>query len=162
MFSICEFQFSYIYRIVSLITHVVYRYTPATESFEKWKNMNRKSLEYVQLKNERSEFLWQVLEKVLPINIKERAHIVKVGTPLTHKRFLRRHNGSYGPAIRAPDESFPFPTTPIDNLLLCGDSCFPGIGVPAVAGSGILAANSVSIDSLGPQLKLLKMLKELK
>lgn len=67
--------------------------------------------------------------------------------------------GSYGPAIRAGEASFPFPGTPIKKLLVCGDSCFPGIGVPAVAGSGILAANSVSLDSVIPQMKLLKELR---
>ena len=70
------------------------------------------------------------------------------------------HQGSYGPAIVAgTDEPFPFPKTPVKGLLVCGSSCFPGIGVPAVAGSGILAANSVSLDSLRPQLKLLERLK---
>jgi phytoene dehydrogenase-like protein len=85
--------------------------------------------------------------------------IFKLRTPLTHQRFLRRHRGSYGPAIRAGEGDFPFPGTPVKGLLVCGDSCFPGIGIPAVAGSGILAANSVSLDSLRPQLKLLEGLK---
>ena len=80
-------------------------------------------------------------------------------TPLTHQRFLNRYKGSYGPAIRAGEASFPFPGTPVDGLLVCGDSTFPGIGVPAVAGSGILAANSVSWDSIGPQMKLLKEMR---
>ena len=44
-------------------------------------------------------------------------------------------------------------------LLVCGDSCFPGIGVPAVAGSGMIAANSVSLDSIGKQLEVLQTLK---
>jgi len=43
---------------------------------------------------------------------------------------------------------------------MCGDSCFPGIGIPAVAGSGFLAANSVSFDSIGPQLKLLETYRQ--
>ena len=85
-------------------------------------------------------------------------------TPLTHQRFLRRYRGSYGPAIVAGDGSatFPFPSTPVQGLLLCGDSCFPGIGVPAVAGSGLLAAHSVDLKSLRPQLKLLERLRESK
>ena len=82
-----------------------------------------------------------------------------LSTPLTHQRFLRRYRGSYGPAIRAGEASFPFPNTPIEGLLVCGDSCFPGIGVPAVAGSGFLAANSVSFASIGPQLKLLESMR---
>ena len=33
--------------------------------------------------------------------------------------------------------------TPIPRLLCCGDSVFPGIGVPAVAASGCIAAHSL-------------------
>ena len=138
---------------------VLHIYTPATEDFKRWEGLDRKSEAYKALKQERSLYLWHVLEKVLP-DIKERAVISRVGTPLTHKRFLNRHEGSYGPAIRAGEASFPFPNTPVKGLLVCGDSCFPGIGVPAVAGSGFLAANSVSFDSLKPQLELLKTLRE--
>ena len=64
------------------------------------------------------------------------------------------------PAIVAGEGSFHFPQTPVKNLLLCADSCFPGIGVPAVAGSGLLAANSISLASVQPQLKLLEKLKQ--
>ena len=133
-------------------------YTPATEDFSKWKGLDRKSKEYQQLKDERSEYLWTVLEKIIP-DIRERAVLSSVGTPLTHKRFLNRYQGSYGPAIRADEGSFPFPSTPVKGLLACGDSCFPGIGVPAVAGSGLLTANSVSFDSIGPQMKLLESMR---
>jgi phytoene dehydrogenase-like protein len=134
---------------------VLHIYTPATEEFARWDKVDKKSAEYKALKEERSQYLWQVLEKVIP-DIRDRAHVVRVGTPLTHRRFLRRYKGSYGPAIKAGEGSFPFPGTPIKGLLVCGDSCFPGIGVPAVAGSGLLAANSVSFDSIKPQIELLK------
>jgi len=137
---------------------VLHIYTPATEDFQKWEHLDRRSEEYQALKVERSQFLWKVLTKTIP-DIKERVTIQKIGTPLTHARFLRRYRGSYGPAIKAGEASFPFPGTPIQQLLTCGDSCFPGIGVPAVAGSGILAAHSVSLDSIKPQLKLLESLK---
>eukprot|EP00957_Ditylum_brightwellii_P037931 2868929-Ditylum_brightwellii.AAC.1 len=137
---------------------VLHAYTPATEDFARWENIDRKSPEYEALKEERSAYLWTTLEKIIP-DVRERAQVVRVGTPLTHRRFLRRHRGSYGPAIIAGEGSFPFPNTPVKGLLLCGDSCFPGIGVPAVAGSGILAANSVSLDSIKPQLELLETLK---
>ena len=137
---------------------VLHIYTPATEDFARWEGIDRKSEEYNQLKEERSQYLWTVLEKIIP-DIRTRTKLVQIGTPLTHQRFLNRHRGSYGPAIVAGEGSFPFPKTPVDGLLVCGDSCFPGIGVPAVAGSGILAANSVSLDSVGKQLELLEGLK---
>lgn len=138
---------------------VLHIYTPATEDYARWEGLDRKSDAYKKLKEERSQYLWTVLEKVIP-DIRSRAKLVQVGTPLTHERFLNRHRGSYGPAIIAGEGSFPFPKTPVAGLLLCGDSCFPGIGVPAVAGSGILAANSVGLESVGKQLELLKGLRK--
>ena len=35
-------------------------------------------------------------------------------------------------------------TTPIPRLLATGDSTFPGIGLPAVAASGAIAANTLT------------------
>ena len=79
---------------------VLHIYTPATEDYEVWKpyENDTKSQEYKALKEQRSQHLWNVLESIIP-DIRSRATITQVGTPLTHKRFLRRHKGSYGPAI---------------------------------------------------------------
>jgi len=49
-------------------------------------------------------------------------------------------------------------TTPIRNLLACGDSCFPGIGLPGVAASGTIAANTL-VD-VSKQLKLMDELEK--
>lgn len=138
---------------------VLHAYTPATEEYERWEGLDRKSEAYSLLKEERSRYLWKVLEKIIP-DIRSRVTHVQVGTPLTHERFLRRYKGSYGPAIKAGEGSFPFPTTPIKGLLVVGDSCFPGIGVPAVAGSGLLAANSVSLETITAQLEVLDRLEQ--
>jgi phytoene dehydrogenase-like protein len=62
------------------------------------------------------------------------------GSPLTHERFLRRARGTYGAAT---EDYLKDGSTPIENLVLAGDSIFPGIGVPAVAISGASAANSL-------------------
>ena len=138
---------------------VLHIYTHATEWFDCWENVQRNTPEYNQLKEEPSAFLWGgVLEKVIP-DIRQRAVHYQVGTPLTHQRCLNRHRGTYGPTIYAGEASFPFPNTPIKNLLICGDSFFLGIGVPAVSGSGMIAANSVSLDSIGRQLDVLQKLK---
>jgi phytoene dehydrogenase-like protein len=108
---------------------VLHAYTPATEDYARWAGLDRKSMEYGRLKLERSQFLWNVLERIMP-DIRQRAVHVRVGTPLTHERFLRRHEGSYGPALHAErDGSFPWAKTPVDGLLTVGDSNFPGIGV---------------------------------
>lgn len=82
------------------------------------------------------------MEKIIP-DIRDRVKLKLVGTPLTHERYLRRSEGTYGPAVRAGKESFPGPATNIPGLLCCGDSTMPGIGVPAVAASGMIAANSL-------------------
>jgi len=67
-----------------------------------------------------------------------------VGTPPTHERFQRRHRWTYGAAYRADEgRVFPGPATPLPGLFCCGDSTMPGIGVPAVAMSGMIAAGAV-------------------
>eukprot|EP00891_Asterochloris_glomerata_P008859 jgi/Astpho2/8859/e_gw1.00129.7.1_t len=122
--------------------HVLHAYLPATEPFHLWENLQRGSPEYLQLKEERSQVLWAAVEKVIP-DIRSRTEIEMVGTPLTHKHFLRRHRGTYGPGIVAGEGTFPFQGTSIPGLMCCGDSTFPGIGLPAVAASGAITANSM-------------------
>ncbi|XP_020594585.1 prolycopene isomerase 1, chloroplastic-like [Phalaenopsis equestris] len=88
--------------------------------------------------------MWKAVERVLGSGFnREKCEVALVGTPLTHKRFLRRHRGTYGPAIKAGESSFPGHSTPISRLFCCGDSTFPGIGVPAVAASGAIVANTL-------------------
>lgn len=123
--------------------HLIHAYTAANEPFGLWKDMKRGSEEYNRMKEERSECVWKALEKVIP-DVRERTELKLVGTPLTHQRFVRRYNGSYGPGILAGKQSWPTATSAVDGLLLCGDSVFPGIGVPAVAASGFIAANTIA------------------
>jgi phytoene dehydrogenase-like protein len=123
--------------------HVVHAYTAGNEPYEVWEGLKLKSPEYEAKKQERSAVLWQALEKVIP-DIRERCKIQLVGTPLTHERFLRRHRGTYGAGYRADQgQVFPGATTPLPGLLCCGDSTMPGVGVPAVAISGMIAAGAV-------------------
>jgi phytoene dehydrogenase-like protein len=91
-----------------------------------------------------SQVLWRAVERVIP-DIRARADVARVGTPLTHRRYLRRHRGSYGPGPVLPGRGAPLPgaRTPLPGLLACGDTTFPGIGLPAVAASGMIAANSL-------------------
>lgn len=135
--------------------HVIHVYTPGNEPYDLWQGMDPQSQEYAQQKQVRSEVMWQALERIIP-DIRSRCEVTLVGTPLTHERFLRRHRGSYGPAIKAGVGIFPGPGTPLPGLLCCGDSTFPGIGLPAVAASGMIAANT-----LAPVQKHLEMLKDI-
>lgn len=123
--------------------HCVHAYTAGNEPYELWQGMDRKSEEYARLKEERSQCLWEALERVIP-DIRARAELKMVGTPLTHERFLRRAGGSYGPAIEAGKAAFPGPGTDVEGLYCAGDSTLPGIGVPAVAGSGLMCANTIA------------------
>ena len=122
--------------------HTLHVYTPGSETYELWKGMTRGSAAYLAQKQQRSQVMWQALERVIP-DIRQRTTLNLTGTPLTHERYLRRYRGSYGPAIQAGKALFPGPLTPIKGLLCCGDSTFPGIGLPAVAASGMIAAHSI-------------------
>eukprot|EP01026_Neomeris_dumetosa_P002649 TRINITY_DN107153_c0_g2_i2.p1 TRINITY_DN107153_c0_g2~~TRINITY_DN107153_c0_g2_i2.p1 ORF type:complete len:562 (+),score=64.71 TRINITY_DN107153_c0_g2_i2:66-1751(+) len=135
--------------------HVLHAYLPATEPYSIWKNLDKSSAKYAELKEKRSQVLWKAVERVIP-DIRERVEISMVGTPLTHQHFLRRHEGTYGPGIKAGQGQFPNPITPIPGLYACGDSVFPGIGLPAVAASG---ANTAA--TLVPVWDHLQMLEEI-
>ncbi|QHO20930.1 Prolycopene isomerase [Arachis hypogaea] len=133
--------------------HVLHAYIPGTEPFELWEGLERTSPEYRKLKAERSEVIWKAVERVLGEGFRrEKCEVKLVGSPLTHRRFLRRHRGTFGPALEAGKESFPGSSTPIPQLFCCGDSTFPGIGIPAVAASGAIAANSLVSVSQHSQL----------
>eukprot|EP00898_Chlorokybus_atmophyticus_P001095 jgi/Chlat1/1987/Chrsp158S02312 len=73
----------------------------------------------------------------------------EVGTPRTHRRFLARDDGTYGPIpSRRPLGllGMPFNTTSVPGLYCVGDSCFPGQGVNAVAFSGMACAHRIAAD----------------
>lgn len=133
--------------------HILHAYTPGTEPFELWEGLDRRSSEYKELKAQRSEVIWKAVERALgPGFDREKCEVKLIGTPLTHKRYLRRNRGTYGPAIKAGKGSFPGHSTPISQLFCCGDSTFPGIGVPAVAASGAIVANTLVSVSQHSQL----------
>ncbi|BAY20721.1 amine oxidase [Calothrix sp. NIES-2100] len=135
--------------------HTIHVYTPGNEPYALWLGMDRKSPEYGEQKRLRAEVMWQALERIIP-DIRSRCEVTLIGTPLTHERFLRRDRGSYGPAIKAGVAMFPGPTTPLPGFMCCGDSTFPGIGLPAVAASGMIAANT-----LAPVQQHLAMLQDI-
>lgn len=137
---------------------IVHAYTPATEPFERWRGLEPGSEEYEKLKDERSAVLWRAVNRIFGQDVREIAHMRMVGTPITHSRFLNRANGTYGPAIdaRLGGLGLPFPRRgeTASGLYTVGDCTFPGIGVPAVAASGWLVANSFA--TVGEHAKLLR------
>lgn len=116
--------------------HVVHAYT--LEPFAGWQRDDT----YETRKRQQAEPLFRALERVIP-DLRGRIVLELIGTPLTHAHYLRRYQGTYGPAIAAGKGMFPSCHTPISGLYRVGDSTLPGIGVPAVAASGILCANSL-------------------
>ncbi|MEB3358729.1 MAG: NAD(P)/FAD-dependent oxidoreductase [Synechococcales bacterium] len=131
--------------------HVVHAYT--LEPYAGW----QRDESYPQRKRQQAEPLFRALEKVIP-DVRDRLTVELIGTPLTHAHYLRRHQGTYGPAIAAGQATFPDNRTPIPGLYRVGDSTLPGIGVPAVAASGILCANTLvepgKVREVLEQLKL--------
>ena len=121
--------------------HIIHAFTPS--SIENWDNLKRK--DYLKKKNEYLEFILNKISNIIP-NIKENIDHKEIGTPITHKKFLGRFEGSYGPI---PNKkllgllSMPFNTTKIENLYCVGDSCFPGQGLNAVAFSGYACAHKI-------------------
>lgn len=130
--------------------HVIHAYTPGNEPMKYWDGLDRNSDEYKALKEERSQVLWRAVEKAIP-DVRKRAEVVMVGTPVTQARFLRRARGTYGGTgwIQPDQDVIPITSasTPLDGLLVVGDSNFPGPGVPSVAAHGWAAANEL----IGPR-----------
>ena len=123
--------------------HVMHAYTPANEPWEEWDNLQRGTEDYQEQRGRRCQVFWDVLEQRIP-DIRNRCRVVMEGTPLTHRHYLSTYQGSYGTALSAAKGMFPGVTTPIQGLLQCGSSCFPGIGIPPVAASGAMAAHAIT------------------
>ena len=124
--------------------HIVHTFTPS--SIENWINLSPK--EYRHKKEFEATLLIEKLEKILP-GISENITHKEVGTPKTHRRFLGRYKGSYGPipSFKLPGLlPMPFNKTGIKDLYCVGDSCFPGQGLNAVAFSGFACAHKVGAD----------------
>tara|TARA_B100000579_G_scaffold339929_1_gene291407 strand:- start:3013 stop:4575 length:1563 start_codon:yes stop_codon:yes gene_type:complete len=122
-------------------SHIVHAFTPSSMDF--WEGLSTK--EYLAKKKEDGDKLIEKLEKLFP-NLSQNILHKEIGSPKTHKRFLSRNKGSYGPipAMRLPGLlPMPFNTTKIKGLYCVGDSCFPGQGLNAVAFSGYACAHII-------------------
>lgn len=122
-------------------SHIVHAFTPS--SMNEWKNLSQK--EYLAKKQLDSKKLIAKIEEVFP-NLSDNINHIEIGSPRSHKRFLGRHKGTYGPIPSmklAGLLPMPFNTTGIRNLYCVGDSCFPGQGLNAVAFSGFACAHKI-------------------
>jgi prolycopene isomerase len=124
--------------------HIVHTFTPS--SMEGWKGLCPAA--YRAKKQADADRLIARLEAILPGLAGAITHR-EVGTPRSHRRFLGRLGGSYGPipAMRLPGLlPMPFNRTGISGLYCVGDSCFPGQGLNAVAFSGFACAHRIGAD----------------
>ena len=134
--------------------HVIHAYGAGNEPYDLWKEFEGKtnSKEYKAFKEERARPIFDAIAKRAP-DARKSAVVEQIASPLTHARFLRRHEGNYGPAIAAGSGiEFTTVTTPLPGYYRCGDSTTAGIGVPAVASSGAQCANALL--NVFEQLKL--------
>ncbi|XP_058771285.1 prolycopene isomerase, chloroplastic-like isoform X2 [Vicia villosa] len=125
--------------------HILHIFT--TSSMDDWKGLSK--IEYEAKKQVVADEIISRLEKKLFPGLKSSIEFIEVGTPKTHRRYLARDEGTYGPMPRSIPKGLlgmPFNTTSIDGLYCVGDSCFPGQGVIAVAFSGVMCAHRVAAD----------------
>ncbi|KAJ6778565.1 hypothetical protein OIU74_002369 [Salix koriyanagi] len=125
--------------------HILHIFT--TSSIEDWEGLSTK--DYEAKKKVVADEIISRLEKKLFPGIRSSIAFIEVGSPKTHRRYLARDKGTYGPMPRKTPKGLlgmPFNTTAVDGLYCVGDSCFPGQGVIAVAFSGVMCAHRVAAD----------------
>ena len=124
--------------------HIIHTFTPSWIS--DWQGLSPQ--QYQQKKEEAAEQLIDRLEAIFP-GLSAGLDYQEIGTPRTHRRFLGREDGTYGPVPRrklAGLLGMPFNRTSIPGLYCVGDSTFPGQGLNAVAFSGMSCGHRVAVD----------------
>lgn len=124
--------------------HIIHAFTP--DWIDAWQGMS--PAEYEAQKVAVADDICRRLETLWP-GLRASIEFREVGTPRTHRRYLSREDGTYGPIpSRRPLGmlSMPFNTTSIKGLYCVGDSTFPGQGVNAVVFSGFGCAHRVAVD----------------
>ncbi|CAM6102441.1 unnamed protein product [Calypogeia fissa] len=125
--------------------HILHIFTTAW--IDDWEGLSRE--EYNAKKEAVADKIVKRLEKELFPGLMKATTFREVGSPKTHRRYLARDDGTYGPIPKGRPKgllAMPFNTTAVDSLYCVGDSCFPGQGVIAVAFSGVMCAHRVAAD----------------
>jgi prolycopene isomerase len=123
---------------------IIHTFTPSW--MEDWQGLSTQ--EYREKKEAAADRLISRLETIFP-GLTAGLDYQEVGTPRTHRRFLGRDDGTYGPIPRrklAGLLGMPFNRTAIPGLYCVGDSTFPGQGLNAVAFSGFACGHRVAVD----------------
>jgi prolycopene isomerase len=124
--------------------HIIHALTP--DWIDNWQGLTQS--EYEAKKEAAAERIIDRLEKIFP-GLDAGLDYLEVGTPRTHRRFLGREDGTYGPIPRRKLWGLlgmPFNRTAVSGLYCVGDSTFPGQGLNAVAFSGFACAHRIAVD----------------
>jgi prolycopene isomerase len=124
--------------------HIVHAFTPSW--MQEWQGLSPS--QYRARKAIAAQALIQRLSQILP-GLAEQIVLQEVGTPRTHRRFLGRQDGTYGPIPARQLKGLlgmPLNRTVVNGLYQVGDSTFPGQGLNAVAFSGFACAHRVAAD----------------
>jgi prolycopene isomerase len=124
--------------------HIIHAFTP--DWIDNWQGLSESEYEA-----RKEAAAWQMidrLEQIFP-GLNAGLDYLEVGTPRTHRRFLGRQDGTYGPIPRRKLWGLlgmRFNRTAIPGLYCVGDSTFPGQGLNAVAFSGFACAHRIAVD----------------
>lgn len=124
--------------------HIIHAFTPSW--LAAWQGLSHQ--QYLAQKQTLAQQLIQRLEALFP-GLSTAIDHCSIGTPRTHRRFLGRRDGTYGPMPRRKLWGLlgmPFNRTSIPGLYCVGDSTFPGQGLNAVAFSGFACAHRIAAD----------------
>jgi prolycopene isomerase len=124
--------------------HILHAFTPSW--LRDWQHLSPS--EYQRQKEATAARIVDRLEAIFP-GLTTALDYQEAGTPRTHRRFLGRTDGTYGPipARRLLGMlGMPFNRTAIPGLYCVGDSTFPGQGLNAVAFSGFACAHRLAVD----------------
>ena len=124
--------------------HIIHTFTPSW--IEEWQGLSPQA--YKEKKETAAANLIERLGTIFP-GLSAGLDYQEVGTPRTHRRFLGREDGTYGPVPSrklAGLLGMPFNRTSIPGLYCVGDSTFPGQGLNAVAFSGMSCGHRVAVD----------------
>ena len=127
-------------------THIFHAFTP--DWIDAWEGLG--PTEYAAQKEAAADAVLARLEAAAFPGLRGAIRFKEVGTPRTHRKFLNRVDGSYGPVpARTPAGmlGMPFNTTAVPGLYCVGDSTFPGQGVNAVVFSGFGCAHRMLVDA---------------
>jgi prolycopene isomerase len=124
--------------------HIIHAFTPSWLS--EWQGLL--PADYEAKKEIDAGRLLDRLEKIFP-GLDAGLDYMEIGTPRTHRRFLNRQDGTYGPIPSRKLKGLlgmPFNRTAIPGLYCVGDSTFPGQGLNAVAFSGFACGHRIAVD----------------